>query len=688
MRSLSEGIRKFSVIVRSRVNRGDKTRQASGAKEFGGISLAPGLSLGLSLGLICLLFIGIRGGTISGAAVISKQAQRVSTESFHAVSAHTVSAHAITFNETWSQTLPDTGNPIALSSPNVATLDSSGPSVVVGDRAGNVYAFHLSNGSSVAGWPRNLGAPVDSSPSVSPGAGPNDIYIGAGNPSDPTGGGYFGLQPNGSVLWDVTAQNPSTDPTPTNGVQASLAVGGLQSATAAVAGSLGQVAYAINTTNGVPLGGWNPWFQGDSSFSTPAIADLYRNGQNEVIAGGDSTTGVAYGTQYTQGGHLRVISANGNLGQPEPNDGLDCSLNTDEAMHSSPAVGEFLGGTAVGIVSGTSDYFAGASYANSLVATNANCGVVWKDTLDGDTTSSPALADALGNGQLQVIEGTNVGSYSSGTVYVLNGANGNAIWSVNTPAIVGSIVTADLSGSGYQDLLVPTLSGVLVLDGQNGTNLGVLGQFQGFQNSPLVTNDPNGTIGITIAGYNSNNQGVVEHYEVANSAGHASVYEAGAWPQFHHDPQLTGDAGTSVQIQVPCNAPTSPNGYYEVASDGGIFNYGNLAFCGSTGAITLNQPIVGMASTPDAGGYWLVAKDGGIFAFGDAQTHFYGSLPGLGISVNDIVGIAVTPNGQGYYEVASDGGIFAFGATPQSAPFYGSMGGKPLNQPIVAIAGF
>ena len=37
----------------------------------------------------------------------------------------------------------------------------------------------------------------------------------------------------------------------------------------------------------------------------------------------------------------------------------------------------------------------------------------------------------------------------------------------------------------------------------------------------------------------------------------------------------------------------------------------------------LNKPIVGMAATPDGDGYWLVASDGGIFSFGDAA--FYGS---------------------------------------------------------------
>jgi hypothetical protein len=52
-----------------------------------------------------------------------------------------------------------------------------------------------------------------------------------------------------------------------------------------------------------------------------------------------------------------------------------------------------------------------------------------------------------------------------------------------------------------------------------------------------------------------------------------------------------------------------------VASDGGIFNYGDARFFGSTGGTPLTKPIVGMASTPDGGGYWLVGSDGGIFAF-------------------------------------------------------------------------
>jgi hypothetical protein len=41
------------------------------------------------------------------------------------------------------------------------------------------------------------------------------------------------------------------------------------------------------------------------------------------------------------------------------------------------------------------------------------------------------------------------------------------------------------------------------------------------------------------------------------------------------------------------------------------------------GKTPLNRPIVGLAATADGRGYWMVASDGGVFAFGDA--HFYGS---------------------------------------------------------------
>ena len=125
--------------------------------------------------------------------------------------------------------------------------------------------------------------------------------------------------------------------------------------------------------------------------------------------------------------------------------------------------------------------------------------------------------------------------------------------------------------------------------------------------------------------------------------------------------------------------PTPTTGYWEVASDGGIFSFGTAGFHGSMGAAHLNRPIVGMASTPDGQGYWLVAADGGIFSFGTAR--FHGSMGAAHLN-RPIVGMASTPDGQGYWLVAADGGIFSFG----TARFHGSMGAAHLNRPIVGMA--
>jgi len=144
--------------------------------------------------------------------------------------------------------------------------------------------------------------------------------------------------------------------------------------------------------------------------------------------------------------------------------------------------------------------------------------------------------------------------------------------------------------------------------------------------------------------------------------------------------QYWGSTG-AIRLNKPIVgiAPTHDGGgYWMVASDGGIFTFGDATYMGSTGAIRLNRPIVGMAVTPDGGGYWLVASDGGIFTFGDAK--YWGSTGAIKLN-KPIVGMAPMPDGGGYWLVASDGGIFSFG----DASFWGSTGNIVLNKPIISM---
>ena len=84
-----------------------------------------------------------------------------------------------------------------------------------------------------------------------------------------------------------------------------------------------------------------------------------------------------------------------------------------------------------------------------------------------------------------------------------------------------------------------------------------------------------------------------------------------------------------------------------------------------------------MAKTHDGKGCWLVTSTADL-NYRDAA--FHGSIGGHPLNA-PIVGMAPTPDGDGCWEVATDGGIFSFGAPRSTAP-----GRPPLNNPIVGTA--
>jgi hypothetical protein len=141
---------------------------------------------------------------------------------------------------------------------------------------------------------------------------------------------------------------------------------------------------------------------------------------------------------------------------------------------------------------------------------------------------------------------------------------------------------------------------------------------------------------------------------------------------------LTNATWSETPVILPANAKV-PNQVHIGLEEGIGHAISCVAgTCATSGSYSKAATEGGFINTfPNLDGYQLVASDGGLFAF---NTPFFGSMGGQPLN-QPVVGMAVVPDSGGYYEVASDGGLFAF-----NAPFYGSMGGKPLNKPIVGIA--
>jgi len=309
------------------------------------------------------------------------------------------------------------------------------------------------------------------------------------------------------------------------------------------------------------------------------------------------------------------------------------------------------------------------------------------------------LEDSSGNVYIADYQGLCVREIINGTISTFAGTCGQVGYNVTTGGIpVSSVLfgqkSIDSPQGGGSNLAFTPSGQMLINDfGDNVVDEVTLATVT--PTTPQITNIPSSAnvAGSYVAAVSTTSNGTTS--VVSNSASVCTA--SGLTVSFHAAGtcSLTAQVAASSEYLAASGSPqtftvnaaptpvTSPTtatqGYWLVASDGGIFNYGTAGFYGSSGAIHLNKPIVGMAATPDGKGYWLVASDGGIFNYGDAG--FYGSAGSVHLN-KPIVGMAATSDGQGYWLVASDGGIFNYG----DAGFYGSAGAVPLNKPIVGMA--
>jgi hypothetical protein len=295
---------------------------------------------------------------------------------------------------------------------------------------------------------------------------------------------------------------------------------------------------------------------------------------------------------------------------------------------------------------------------------------IWSVPLTPDLLAPASISthQLLTNSQASwegsIIEGPNMYETTTGSYYLFFSAN------VEASSAYG-VGWASCSGPGGTCADQTTLSGPILSSGP-----GMSG--------------PGGPALFTVAGQAADQATLAVASWQGTTIGYSNC---GIRPMYEADVSFTGpgtppapvlsdpDPGVTPAVGPTCPAPPPqpPPGYWQVASDGGIFTFGAARFYGSTGAMRLNKPVVGMTATPDGKGYWLVASDGGIFAYGDAQ--FYGSTGSMVLN-KPIIGMVPTVDGGGYWLIASDGGVFAFG----DAPFYGSTGGNAPPYPITAAA--
>jgi hypothetical protein len=635
-------------------------------------------------------------------------------------------AAAVGFERTWRVEVP--GATFLESSPLPVDLDGDGvDDLVVGGLDGQVRALSGTDGRALPGWPRPAAKGVNSAPAAADtdGDGRPEVFVGAGTGmhGEDDGGALHSFEHDGTPRFRFRADDRVRCDASLCGftaanVHATPALGDIDADGQADAtfGTLGLRSIWSVGERGTAKAGF-PYYSDDTVFSSPALADLDGDGRTDFVIGTDASPG---GPVDHRGGVLRALRGDGSQ---------IWEARVDEIIRSSPVVGDIDGDGQPEVVVGTGDYWSRQPGSTTrdhtrLFAFERDGRLRWAVDTGGSTIAAPALADVTGDGRLDVVIGTGTRrAPNGGRVRAYDGTDGRLV--LDTPGaerpedIIGGVSTADVDGDGRQDVFTPTGSGVYLRSGADGAMLASFNVGQvAYQGTPAVGDvDRDGRLDVLLAGTTPGGTGILERWELRGTAGRVG---ATSWPMARHDARRTGNATPPPLTQSTCGpaeregywlvasdggifafcgagfhgsagggplnqpvvgmeATPRRQGYWLVARDGGIFSYGDARFLGSTGAMRLNQPVVGMAATPSGNGYWLVAADGGIFAFGDAA--FHGSTGALRLR-SPITGMAPTPTGRGYWLVAADGGIFAFG----DAAFHGSAGATPLAAPVVGMA--
>lgn len=503
----------------------------------------------------------------------------------------------------WWDTLPPNQNgfPVAVSgayfvygsSPTLADLDKDGKlEVIAAGRdlvggspacSGKVYAYRH-NGTLF--WQTPVRATVNSTPTVADlnGDGFPDVIVGLGGFEEPPcwHGGVVALNGlNGQELWTFETQdwlNHSPDGWQ-DGVFSTPAAGDINAdgQPEVVFGAWDQCIYLLNR-NGQPMWGNLPghlaqvrcgghgFYNEDTVWSSPALADVTGDGRLEIIIGADISEGNFWGND--DGGYLYILDADGDtLARKWMN----------QAIFSSPAVADLDGDREFEFVVGTGTFVPGTGYyvtafdydssrsdpANRLIQK-------WRPTTVGRVFASPAISDLDGDGLPDVVITVLTGENGAdGTfVYAWRGSDGVELfkrrmcdfWG-NSGNSLSSPTVADIVGDDRPEILFSHQWEVSILrhdgtyytdysnpkwsagpnhlgcarDHSPATELTYWARYSLYSSPAVGDLDADGDAEVVIIGHNPDNpnQGMLFAW-----TGHTNGDKP--WPMFHRDAQHTG----------------------------------------------------------------------------------------------------------------------------------------------------
>jgi hypothetical protein len=284
----------------------------------------------------------------------------------------------------------------------------------------------------------------------------------------------------------------------------------------------------------------------DTVWSSPALYDVNHDGRDEIYVGSPSTGG---GPQPHMGGTMYALSdVHGTIYTMWRH-------NIAETIDGSPAIADIDGDGRPEVIATTGWAFSNAEsqYIYAWHLDDGSSVPGWPVNTGATTPASVAIGDVNGDGRPDVV----VGNWDGHVRAYAN--HGQLLWDsypfsgpgAQPSRIEAGAIIADINGDGHQDVVVPTDTGVYVLDGRSGARIdGPLGNLPSlhfaFQSTPAVEDTPTGRILVMT--------GMVGGWPKAESDpsayGEVFIYSipqspaVSAWPMFHHDARRTGVASS------------------------------------------------------------------------------------------------------------------------------------------------